>query len=199
MLLEGKTPCARCAKKKADEAAAKAKAKAEYDFNHPCDVCSKDKKDKEELTVPIAVNATHTTVPVTEEVEKVVIIKDEKTGEEKKTKVKVPETKSKVVMKVPPVAQNSTHEVIPVTDIEEKEVPVADSKSGKVKMVIEKVPVTKNKVVPKNPAAAAAVPPLAVPAAETVASPVAQNSTHSVVPVTTFEEKEEAQVDPLTN
>ena len=55
----GKTPCARCAKKKADDAARRAKEKAEWDWNHPCDVCSNDKKAKEELTVPKAVNATH--------------------------------------------------------------------------------------------------------------------------------------------
>jgi hypothetical protein len=55
----GKTPCARCAKKKADEAARRAKEKSLWDWNHPCDVCSKDKKDKEELTIPTPVNATH--------------------------------------------------------------------------------------------------------------------------------------------
>ena len=40
--------------------------------------------------------------------------------------------------------------------------------------------VTKNKVVPK-------------------AAPVAQNSTHEVIPVTEIEEKDEAKVDPLTS
>lgn len=112
----------------------------------------------------------------------------------------------KVVPKAQPVAQNSTHEVVPVTDIEEKEIPVADAKSGKIKKVIEKVAVTKNKVIPKAPGAtpvaaptaevplegaAAATPvaanasvPIASPAVATpVAAPVAQNSTHEVVPV----------------
>lgn len=55
----GKTPCARCAKKKKDDAARKAKEQAEWDYNHPCEICKKDKVDKEELTVPTAVNATH--------------------------------------------------------------------------------------------------------------------------------------------
>jgi len=61
---------------------ANAKKKAEWDFNHPCDICSKDKKEKEELTVPAAVNATHQSVPVTEDEEKEVIVKDEKTGKD---------------------------------------------------------------------------------------------------------------------
>jgi hypothetical protein len=41
----GKTPCARCAKKKADEAARKLREKAEWEYNHPCDICSKNKHD----------------------------------------------------------------------------------------------------------------------------------------------------------
>jgi hypothetical protein len=157
------------------------------------------------------VNATHHEVPVTEEVEKTAIIKDDKTGKETEIKVKVPETKMRIIPKTPPVAQNSTHEIVPVTDIEEKEIPVADTKSGKIKKVIEKVPVTKNKVIPKVPGetplattptveaplegTAAVTPvtpptpasspvPLASPAVATpVAAPVAQNSTHEVVPV----------------
>jgi hypothetical protein len=63
-----------------DDAARRAKEKAEWDWNHPCDICSKDRKDKEELTVPTPVNATHHNVPVTEQEEKTAIIKDDKTG-----------------------------------------------------------------------------------------------------------------------
>jgi len=51
-------------------------------LNHPCDICSKDKIDKEELTIPSAVNATHQSVPVTETEEKTAIIKDDKSGTE---------------------------------------------------------------------------------------------------------------------
>ena len=101
---EGKTPCARCAKKKADDAKAAAAAKAKYDWDHPCEVCNKDKKDKEEKTVPLAVNATHQAVPVTEEIEKEVIVKDEKTGKNETVKAKIPVTKTKIVPKVAPVA-----------------------------------------------------------------------------------------------
>jgi hypothetical protein len=46
---------------------------------------------------------------VTEDVEKMAIIKDDKTGAETQMKVKVPVTKMKIVLKPPPVAQNSTH------------------------------------------------------------------------------------------
>ena len=36
----GKTPCARCAKKKLDDAKAAADAKSKWDWDHPCSVCS---------------------------------------------------------------------------------------------------------------------------------------------------------------
>jgi hypothetical protein len=183
----GKTPCARCAKKKADDAARRAKEKAEWDWNHPCDICSKDKKDKEELTIPSAVNATHRSVPVTEEEEKTAIFKDDKSGTEKEIKVKVPVTKMKVIPKTPPVAQNSTHEIVPVTDIEEKEIPVADAKSGKIKKIIEKVPVTKNKVIPKVPGETVIAPTVEAPlegiaAATPVVAPVATPTPVPMVP-----------------
>jgi hypothetical protein len=185
----GKTPCARCAKKKADEAARKLKEKAEWEFNHPCDICSKDKKDREESVIPRPVNATHHEVPVTEEVEKTAIIKDDKTGKETEIKVKVPETKMRIIPKVPPVAQNSTHEIVPVTDIEEKEVPVPDAKSGKIKKVIEKVPVTKNKVIPKTRGADnyRSTPTVEAPLEGTAAvTPVAGNVSPGVFGMTLF-------------
>jgi hypothetical protein len=126
-----------------------------------------------------------------------------------------------VIAKVPPVAQNSTHEVVPVTDIEEKEIPVADAKSGKIKKVIEKVPVTKNKVIPKTPgatplvstptveaplegaaAATPATPQVATPVPSVITPPttppVAQNSTHEVVPVVEEEQKEVTTKDTIT-
>jgi len=50
--------------------------------------------------------------------------------------------------------------------------------------------------VPKASVAAPVASPVDIPEA---APPVAQNSTHQVVPVTEIEEKDEAKVDPLTN
>jgi len=120
---EGQKPCARCAKKKAAEKAAKAKADAiaaaneERDF--PCRVCDRQKKKEAEETIPVAVNATHTTVPVVEEEIKEVTIKNETTGKEETTIEKVPVVKQKVVPKPVPVAQNTTHEVVPVVEEEE--------------------------------------------------------------------------------
>lgn len=94
---EGAKPCARCAKKKAAEKAAKTKADAiaaaneERDF--PCKVCDRQKKKEAEETIPVAVNATHTTVPVVEEEIKEVTIKNETTGKEETTLEKVPVVK----------------------------------------------------------------------------------------------------------
>jgi hypothetical protein len=103
--------------------------------------------------------------------------------------------------------------------MEEKEIPVADTKSGKIKKVIEKVPVTKNKVIPKVPGATpvaatpsveaplegAAATPVVTPVAPVptvvtppVTAPVAQNSTHEVVPVVEEEQKEVITKDVTT-
>ena len=88
--------------------------------------------------------------------------------------------------------------------MEEKEVPMADAKSGKMKMVIEKVPVTKNKVIPKAldkvVSPLAAIPATTVPLASPtpLAAPVAQNSTHEVIPVVEEEEKEVTTKDTTT-
>jgi hypothetical protein len=81
----------------------------------------------------------------------------------------------------PPVAQNSTHEVIPVTEVEEKEEAKIDPVTKEVKVEKVRTPVTHNKVVPK---------------AKVV--PVAQNSTHEVVPEVQEEEQEVTKTSKVT-
>jgi len=198
------------AEKEAADKAAKAKADAEEEKKFPCKTCEKLNKLKEAASKPLPVNATHTIVPVTEVEEKEVIVKNEATGKEEKTKVKIPVVKNKLVPKVAPVAQNATHEIIPVEEEEEKDEEVPDMASGpgaaKTEIIKKKVKVIKNKVVkkpdgevPLAPAVAPApVAPAAVLPAAPAAAPVAQNTTHEVVPVTEIEEKVEEKRDELT-
>jgi len=108
--------------------------------------------------------------------------------------VKVPVTKNKVVLK----KAATVTEVVPVVVEEEKEVTTKDITTGEEKKEIVKMPVTKNKVI-RKPAAAAPVP-VVTPAAISApaAAPVAQNSTHEVVPVVEEEEKEVTTKDTAT-
>lgn len=80
-----------------------------------------------------------------------------------------------------PVAQNSTHQVVPVTEIEEKDEAKVDPLTNQVKIEKVRIPVVKNKVVKKPKAA-----------------PVAQNSTHEVVPEVEEEEQEVTKTSKIT-
>lgn len=105
---EGKTPCARCAKQKADkakaDAAAKKKAEEDEERLNPCGTCEKQKAANETEIIPLPVNATHEVATVVEEEEKEIIVKDEKTGKEEKQVLKIAVTKNKIVPKALPVA-----------------------------------------------------------------------------------------------